>query len=173
MMEEQNAKKSKILKKLKTHFNYIHSEKNIKTKKGLIKHKSHLNLKNRPNLSKIKYKLIDKDELKNILDQIDNDNFIVNEDNIITNVKIDEAGINPIDFSRIQKQQKRNKNKLNKDYMSHRGSGNTLELNCNKLFHHQNCNNNYTDRNAILKINNNDLKKYSIPRGVAGGGVYP
>ena len=65
--------------------------------KKLIKLNSHLNLFKRPALKKKKKILSDKENIRNPLDQIGNDDLIFNNDKLITNIKLDSLNDNSKD----------------------------------------------------------------------------
>ena len=65
--------------------------------KKLIKLNSHLNLFKRPALKKKKKFLSDKENIRNPLDQIGNDDLIFNNDKLITNIKLDSLNDNSKD----------------------------------------------------------------------------
>lgn len=56
---------------------------------NLNKSNSHLNLFKRPNLPLIRQKMMEKEEISKMLDQIGNDDIFFNKDNLLTNIKIE------------------------------------------------------------------------------------
>ena len=178
-METDRNNISEKFKEIKNHFGY--STNNSK-KNNLKISLSYTNFIKRPKLPRIKKNSIDKQDLNTILDQIGNDDLIFNNDNLITNIKI-ESFENPLKKNSIMSvendksfiSKKTNKtNRTNSTSINHRknnrqksnlsqnnnkkkdfslNNNNSLELNCNKAPYTNDKNKNICVKNVDQFIN--------------------
>lgn len=182
-METYRFDKSEKFKEIKNEFGYL-ADNSIKNQ--IKKNNSFSNFNKRPKLAKAKYKLVEKTDLGNILEQIGNDDIIFNNDKLITNIKIESFGngsrknsivsaennksfiskkINKNNITSInrkksnrQKNLSQNKNKINDSSFSN-NLNNSLELNCNK-FSYNNTNKKKPNHNKNRKKNRSQAKTY-------------
>ena len=163
------SKKEKFLL-IEKHF--INLANNTSEKK-IIKFQSHLNFQKRPVLKKKNKFYINKDNERNPLDQIGNDDLIFNNDKLITNIKIDRIeddyysieGSNDNKNEEINHQRQKNRKRSLTPIKGMKkiievqkinipkNNNNTLELYCNKISYNNDKKNN--SKNHKNNKNNN------------------
>ena len=134
---------------------------------NLNKSNSHLNLFKRPNLPLIRQKMIEKEEISKMLDQIGNDDIFFNNDNLLTNIKIESLENSSIKKAIVS-------NDIDKSFISKKTSKSNpksvkhINNNRQKNYHTQNRNkvdqllipNALNSKHKTLELNCNKLSFY-------------